>query len=267
MGRLFSAFLLPILFGLVSCGGEPDTRPDVVVIVIDTLRADHLPLLGYEKETAPFLTELAESRGAWALAHSTSSWTAPASASLHTSTQAIQHGVRDGFRATQVRRRNDTSIRVDRIPDELETMAEAFHEAGYATFGVADNRNICREMGFDQGFERFSTMNYEGADAVNARVMAWSDAIDAARPYFLYLHYMDPHRPYNQHDSSYRPTGDERLDQIAAYDSEIAFVDARIRALHDRFGWDENTVIVVTSDHGEEFLEHGGWDHGRTLYP
>jgi arylsulfatase A-like enzyme len=77
---------------------------------------------------------------------------------------------------------------------------------------------------------------------------------------------MDPHRPYQKRAPWYEPEEGELLDSISAYDSEISYVDMKIKELFELMRWDENTLVVVTSDHGEEFQEHGGWDHGRTLY-
>jgi len=258
--------LVCVSIGVAACSKPEDSRPNVVVIVIDTVRADHLPFYGYAKNTAPFLSELATRGTVCETTYSTSSWTAPATASLVTSLYPLQHGVLSGFRATQVRRQTDTRITLDRIPEPVQTVAEVLQDAGYATFAVTDNPNICNEMGFAQGFDRFQNFHDEGAAVVNRAVLAWSRHLESADPYFLYLHYMDPHRPYVNHDPGYQPVGDERRDAIAAYDSEIAFVDGKIRELYEHFGWDENTLLVVTSDHGEEFQEHGGWDHGRTLY-
>lgn len=261
----FALVLGTTVLGLSSCGSQ-EPRPNVVLIVIDTLRADHLACYGYERDTTPFLSLLAKEGVVCARTHSTSSWTAPAMASLLTSLNPVQHGVLSGFLATQERRKSDTTITLDRIPDALETLAETLGAAGYQTFAVADNHNICKEMGFSQGFDRFQNMNYRSAKVVNATVMEWADQISSANPYFLYLHYMDPHSPYHQQDPEYRSQGDDLLDKLAAYDSEITYVDEMIRELYKHFGWDRNTVVVVTADHGEEFQDHGGWEHGHTLY-
>ncbi len=253
------------LGGLFGCR-QADQPPNVVLIVIDTLRADRLAAYGGDPKVAPFLNHLAQTGTVCTQAYSASSWTAPAMASMMTALHPLQHGVETGFVASMRDKAEEQTIALDRVPEDLETLAESLQQGGYRTFAVTDNRNICREMGFDQGFDRFHGMNYEGAKAVQSQVMEWESELRQEDPYFLYLHFMDPHRPYVQHDPNYVPVGRLRDDQLAAYDSEVDYVDRTIQRLYETFGWDQNTVVVVTSDHGEEFLEHGGWDHGRTLY-
>lgn len=267
MKTIVSLILLSaLLLACASCAPEPAPAPNIVLIVIDTLRPDHLPFYGYEKDTAPFLSQLAESGMVFERVRSTSSWTAPGTASLVTSLHPVQHGVHKGLMAVRMLQSVDPQITVNRIPDAAVTVAEVLKEAGYSTWGLSDNLNIGFEEGFNQGFDQFRTSNDAGAATLNARLRAWAPEIEEAGPYFLYLHYMDPHRPYQKHAPWYTPAGGELLDSIAAYDSEIGYVDSKIKELFELLRWDVNTLVVVTSDHGEEFQEHGGWDHGRTLY-
>jgi choline-sulfatase len=252
--------------GLTSCGHEEPARQNVVLIVIDTLRADHLPFYGHPRDTAPYLSTLAEGGAVFEHAYSVSSWTAPATASILTSLHPVQHGVLSGVVAVQERQRTDPTVQLCRIPDEVQTIAEAFRAADYATCAVADNPNVTRAMGFDQGFDSFWTSTNEGAEVVNTRVREWQTARGDDRPYFLYLHYMDPHQPYEQHAPWFEPKSGELAVALEAYDSEISFVDSKIRELADLLGWQKNTTVIMTADHGEEFLEHGGSGHGRTLY-
>ena len=245
---------------------ERVTGPNIILIVIDTLRPDHLPFYGYPENTAPFLSRLAARGVLFEHAHSTSSWTAPGTASILTSLHPVQHGVLTGLRAYQVLQQVDPNITLNRLPEAVTTLAEMLQEHGYATWAVADNVNISHELNFDQGFDRFWSYSYEGADTVNARITENIEELRAAEPYFLYLHYMDPHRPYHQRAPWYQEQEGQLRDWIAAYDSEIHFVDQKIGELLELLDYEENSVILVTSDHGEEFLEHDGWDHGRTLY-
>jgi arylsulfatase A-like enzyme len=261
-----SILLAAAVLSGTSCAPEPAPAPNIVLIVIDTLRPDHLPFYGYQKETAPFLSQLAESGVVFEHVRSTSSWTAPATASIVTSLHPVQHGVHKGLMAVQMLQRVDPHITVNRIPDAVVTAAEALKEAGYSTWGLSDNLNIGFEEGFNQGFDQFRTSNDAGAATVNARLHKWAPEMQTAEPYFLYLHYMDPHRPYQKRAPWYEPEEGELLDSISAYDSEISYVDSKIKEAFELLRWDENTLVVVTSDHGEEFQEHGGWDHGRTLY-
>jgi arylsulfatase A-like enzyme len=258
--------LVLVVAASVGCGDAQDDRPDIVLIVIDTLRADHLPSYGYDKPVAPFLAELASRGVVCERAHATSSWTAPSTASLHSSLNPLQHGVLQGILADLQQARHEQVPVLNRVPESVSMLAEVLRDAGYATFAVTDNPNICREMGFAQGFDHFRNFMYDGAPAVNAAVTTWAPALEAAEPSFLYLHYMDPHEPYHRREPYFQPGGDRREVMVNAYDSEIRWLDDHIRELNDRLGWDENTLIVITSDHGEEFLDHGAFDHGRTLF-
>lgn len=241
-------------------------RPNVVLVVIDTLRADHLPFYGYPKETAPFLSKLAARGVLFERAYAASSWTAPATASIFTSLYPFQHGVVMGFMAQLNMIRSDPSIKLNRIPDLVTTLPEVFRRGGYRTFGVSDNINICRSQGFEQGFDRLVTLRHQGGRALNRRILDLEKEIRAGGPYFLYLHYNDPHIPYRIPLEEAEKTGDPVKDKKAVYDKEIAFVDSRLEELYERFGWSRNTLLVVTADHGEELMEREVYGHGKSLY-
>ena len=155
-----SVALAAAVLGASSCDNQQEVRPNIVLIVIDTLRPDHLPFYGYDRDTAPFLSSLAEGGVVFERVHSTSSWTAPATASIVTSLNPLQHGVLTGFRMVASLRKIDPTITLNRIPAEVTTVAEVLQEAGYSTYAVTDNINICREEGFEQGFDRFWNYDY-----------------------------------------------------------------------------------------------------------
>jgi arylsulfatase A-like enzyme len=296
-----------------GCAQEFERRPDVVLIVVDTLRADRLPFYGCPRNTAPFLDELARESLVFESAWSPSSWTLPATVSILTSVHPFQHGV--ASLAGLELEPGDEPMPVDCIPAELETLAETLRAAGYRTFGVASNVLVGSAVGFDRGFDRFVMLEDEDADSVNARVAGWRDEMLAERPFFLYVHYIDPHDTFYarapwfdlaaaESDAGWpdilppavpdtytdldwlvtrlEPRPDwlagKRVDDLsadelrrlvtwmrAAYDSEIGFVDARIRALYESLGLEEAIVFFV-ADHGEEFYEHGDLTHGQNLY-
>ena len=299
---------------LVSCTDslEPP-RPNVVLVIVDTLRADRLPFYGCPQNTAPFLNDLAQRSLVFENAWSTSSWTLPATVSLLTSVHPFQHGVTNlvGLELEP----GQEPVPVNCIPDELETLAESMRMAGYRTYAVVSNLLVGQQVGFDRGFDRFVQLQDEDADAVNAQVENWQSEMLGNEPFFLYLHYIDPHDPYHAREpwfdrersmteagwpEEYSIEGADakadldwiatRLDPIpeefqgkraedlsppelhrllawikAAYDSEIGFVDSRIRAVFEMLGL-ENAVVVFASDHGEEFYEHGDLTHGQNLY-
>jgi len=239
---------------------------NVVVILIDALRADHLPFYGYPINTAPFLTKLASQGVVFEQAFSASSYTAPSTASIFTALYPTQHGVLTGMQAWRRLRADHQELILNRIPKGLETMPEVFRKAGYKTYGVTDNLNISKEMGFDRGFDQFASYNYQTATVVNETVRSWANAISMGGKYFMYLHYMEPHVPYHRRKPWFKPSSNQRARTISAYDSEISFVDEKIKELSDLFQWEKNAVIVIIADHGEEFWEHGGKEHALTLY-
>ena len=261
-----------VVVSLVVLGGLAawqwrEQRPNVVVVVIDTLRADHLPTYGYARNTAPFLAELASRSVTFEAAQSASAWTAPATASIFTSLYPFQHGVTTGFMVTERLQEGDASFELNRIPDELETMPEAMKRAGYSTWAVTGNVNIGAAMGFFDGFDFHHNFSQDmTAKELSAKVERWKPRLEEQAPYFLYVHYLDPHAPYRPNKPWFDPATEGLARRISAYDSEIAFTDSMIGALYRSFGWDRDTIVVVTSDHGEEFGDHGGKGHSETLY-
>lgn len=246
-------------------------RPNVVVILVDTLRADHLPTYGYPRATAPFLSALASQGVVFDNAWSTSSWTAPATASLFTSLYPQEHGVVLGL-DHEAGARVDGRRLVNRIPAAVETLAEMFEGAGYLTLGVSDNAHVSRETGFDQGFDEFESATGATAERLHKWVRDHRARMAAQQPYFLYVHYVEPHEPYLPREPWYsefardgraHPTHAKFVD---AYDSEIRSLDDGLARLYRACGWAQDTVVIVTSDHGEEFGDHGGGGHAHTLY-
>ncbi len=253
-----------MLATVFSCKKAP--RPNVVVILIDTLRADRLPFYGYAKDTMPFLNSLAPKSTVFTTAYAGSSWTAPATASIFTGLYPFQHGVVMGLAAQLKIIQKDPTIRINRIPENLQTMPESFKANGYRTFGISDNANICQGQGFAQGFDKLLNLSHQGAPSMNRKLLELEKEIKASSPYFLYIHYNDAHRPYKLPLSETERSGERIEDFKRTYDKELALVDDCIRQLYRRFGWERNTLIVVTADHGEEMMEKGFYGHGTTLF-
>jgi arylsulfatase A-like enzyme len=273
---------------LAGAGNLQPAKPNIVLILVDTLRADHLPFYGYDLDTAPFLSELAARSVVFERAYSSSSYTAPAAASLFSSLYPEHHGVVVGRRLyKKLQKEIDPQIILNRIPEEVETLGEMMKKAGYRTYAVSDNYNVSEKMGFAQGFDRFVSDDdfYKGAEHINGVLSEWADEIREGGSYFLYIHYMEPHVPYHKRepwfesfssrlsDHTSGAYGAEHLKkypgtrkQLMQYDSEISYVDEKIKEMFRLFGWDRNTLLIFVSDHGEEFREHGGVRHGRTLF-
>jgi arylsulfatase A-like enzyme len=263
---------------------------NVVLIVVDTLRADHMTFGGYNRPTAPFLSRIATEGVVFEKAYSGASWTAPSMASMFTSVYPDHHGVITGLNVFSKSHEHtdeptgeptlegysldggdSTEMKLNRIPTDLETLPEVMKAAGYRTFGVADNPNVNAMMGFARGFDHFAGGSYRGAPEVNRDVLQWSDEIKYGEsPFFLYVHYMDPHKPYNKRGRDFlqtrTPYKDGHAENAEAYDSEIRYVDTHIQRLFLQLELTEDTLVIFTSDHGEEFGDHGNSGHGAHLY-
>jgi arylsulfatase A-like enzyme len=253
-------------------GGEPAERSiapqQIVFIVIDTLRADRLGVYGGPSETAPFLTELAKKSLVFDAAWAPSSWTGPSMASIFTSMYPNQHGVVLGLRGVRKAGRLK-EIDVRRLPEALETIPQFMQSQGYGTYGVSSNINVGPIIGFDRGFDRFELILYRqstGAPSLVERLRSWKSEIQARPRSFVYLHFMDPHPPYVSHDASLQVDPDEDRDNLPVYDGEIRYADDAIRFLFDEFGWKQSATVIISSDHGQEFRDHGGVGHGFQLY-
>jgi arylsulfatase A-like enzyme len=261
----------------------------VLLVTIDTLRADHLSSYGYSRQTSPFLDELAASGVRFERAYATSSWTAPSVASLLTSLEPTVHGIEHG------RLENQVVVKQEVLAESVTLWPELMREAGYRTFGVTANTHLYGRFGFDQGFDRYECVGFLDADAVLAAVDSLRDEIvSGEKPWFLWVHLLDPHARYvprppwiadyfPRHLKQWFPVrgvlvpegykkfgaevGTPLYDLIhALYDSEIAYADDSVRKLATSLGISGSDLVVVTSDHGEEFLDHDRFGHGATLF-
>ncbi len=243
---------------------ETAARPNVLLITIDTLRADHLGCYGYGRPTSPEIDRLAAQGVVFEAAQSSSSWTLPSLASIHTALLSTTHGC----------------WKIEsRLEPEYTTLAETLRDAGWDTAMVACHIFLSAQYGLQQGFTHVDdALVRPPADAAQAisspgvsqrgiRFLGQQAAAGADAPWFLWLHYFDPHDEYLPHAGFSERFGTER--EIDLYDGEIAFTDhhvGRVLRRLEELGLAENTVIVLTSDHGEEFGEHGHMRHGYTLY-
>ncbi|TNE90058.1 MAG: hypothetical protein EP330_09525 [Deltaproteobacteria bacterium] len=273
---------------LVGGGVLPAERPNLVVVLLDTVRADHLSVYGYERPTTPKLEAFAREAVVYERAWANSPWTRASVATLFTG---------------QLPRRHGTVGRRDALTDNVRLLAEVARSAGYDTASFVTNGNVGPAFGFDRGFETYhgysevrdSPTFHEPAENVVDDVAAWLARRDGDDPFLLYVHLTDPHAPYAPPgpfreafapDVPQGPIGSNPWVQARAalevpttpedvrhavdlYDAEIAYTDAQVGRLFDELraagAW-EGSMVVVTSDHGEEFMEHGGWEHGQTLY-
>ncbi len=259
-GSTLIAALALLGFG---CGPEPK-RPNVLLVTIDTLRADHLGAYGYGRPTSPNIDALAAGACVFENAHSSSSWTLPSLASIHTSLYSTTHGC---WKISS------------RLEPEFTTAAELFRDAGYDTAMVACHIFLSAQYGLQQGFthvddelvrppsDAASAISSPGVTERGVKFLEQKAASKDESPWFLWLHYFDPHDTYLAHEGFSETFGTK--EEIDLYDGEIAFTDhhvGKVLARLAELGLDDDTIVVLTSDHGEEFGEHGFQRHGYSLY-
>jgi arylsulfatase A-like enzyme len=283
--------------------------PNILVIVVDALRADHVSSYGYARPTSPNIDRLAQQGLLFENAFSTSSWTEPSHASMLTGRYTYEHGA-DLYNP---------------LDDRYPTIAEVLQARGYRTGAFSGNiRVFCRRLGLGRGFHHFEDyyrsvgnilvntfygrvfevyalhkalgfqdeLGRRWADDINRSVLRWVDR-DSEKPFFVFINYYDVHDPYTPPqpyrskfaqwenpgglidsywgvDNIYVPmTPDQLQGEVDAYDGGIAYVDEQIDQLLTELGsrgLAENLLVVVTSDHGEAFGEHGLLQHTNSLY-
>ena len=364
---VFSVITLPPAFFNLSSASSAErttsdqSRPNIIIILVDALRADHLSMYGYARKTSPNLEEFAKRAVVFTKASAASSWTKPSVATIFSSLYPDVH---------------KTRTNQDFLSGSVLTLAEALRDSGYETLGVTANPLISPTFGFTQGFMEFSvpeTMSPfrfttlgrvarqlsnrlrvaerrdQHSDRPSARSARSEPKTEAqsseevesqlprllrssarrltstvaevvfgekvgllppgdgitdtalemverrrqSEPLFLYVHYIDPHDPYSppmpysrafsfRDDSPIRQGGVDAMsfsaseeerewlgESVDLYDGEILFVDSQIGRLLsglESMNLLEDAIVMVTSDHGEEFLDHGGITHGKTLY-
>jgi arylsulfatase A-like enzyme len=268
-------------------------RPNVLVIAIDTLRADKLGCYGGTRGLTPNIDRIASQGARFEHAFSHAPWTLPAFASLFSSLLPPEHGaggsLTDDFRA---------------LPESVETIAERLDSEGYSTAAIVNVDFLSKTFGLMQGFrhvdDKFSDNNRDMRNAgdTTSAALRWLDS-RPKKPFFLFVHYFDPHAEYappqpfrrqfakpqdaetdgftfgtreqivayRRGEIQFRPLDLERAE--ALYDGEVAYTDAEVGVLLAGLGergLDASTLVVLTADHGEEFLDHGGYEHGHALY-
>jgi arylsulfatase A-like enzyme len=296
-----------------------ERRPNLLVVLVDTLRADHLGTYGYERPTSPAIDAFARESVQFDHAYSQSTWTKPATASLMTGRYPRQH---------------QAYLQKTTLPESELLLPEALRAVGYRTGIFSGNPWVTREWGFDQGVDHFVSIYDErfarstlfmrslkrldklvddkarvynrvkllvqGEFSTTARdpvvtdaFLAW--AAGSEQPFYAHLHLMSPHHPYDPPPPFDRFVPDPThppvtyypkksyfffeegeaidaaawADMIARYDGDILFADSVFGSLLERLrerGVLDDTVVVLVSDHGEEFYDHRNWGHGQSVY-
>lgn len=285
---------------LASCGEAPQppaiapgdgapaaSGPDVVLVLVDTLRADALSCYGQALPLTPHMDRLSRRGRLDEQVQAPSPWTKPTLASLFTGLLPHQHGVLKGLHSDE-----RGGNRVDRLPEGMATLAGRLREGGYRTVALQANPNASAAQGFDRGFDDYRERFWaSGRGLVREGVPILKEPrtppSGGRRPLFLFTHMLDPHTPYvprpypfddlpppcmialpdvRQDDGLPRQAPDLARDATRAYHSEVLDVDAAVGALVLAAGERRDLSFVVLSDHGEELGDHGGYEHGHTLY-
>lgn len=264
-----------------GCGGEGAVsggKPDVIIYLIDALRADHMGVYGYARDTTPNIDALAEDGVVFEEAYAPAPWTAPSVASLMTGLNPQRHGVQ---------------APLHRLPAHLPVLGEYLQKIGYHTTAVVTNPFVSGSWGFARGFDSFYDLGATAerwqatrANRVNSIVFDHMQR-SPQRPYFLYCHTIDPHGPNDPpppYDTLFTDapvpgviaggltsaTSPAALENMKAlYDSEIYFNDLQFGKLIEKLrqeGSYDDALIIVLADHGEEHLDHGIGGHGRQLF-
>ncbi len=282
--------VLGLAFASSACAPNSATEPNVILIVIDTLRADRLQQYGYELPTAPGLEWVAARSTRYENAFAPSTWTVPSTASLLSGVWPAKHGVHD---------------RKLKLAEGFPTVAEVLRDRGWQTAAFSHNAHISPGAGYDQGFDVFSghqggPVGYLDVSKLLPEVRAWHDNLDPRRPFFLYLQAMNCHGPYRvprpdrsellgrEPDTSYqyrgplhdgimwqqkthlrdKVSGSMQRSLTEKYDTAVRYTTNQLGELLAQLGEEvlENSLIVITADHGEELFDREGFGHVHSMF-
>ena len=277
-------------------------RQNVVLLVIDTLRADHLGCYGYDRPVSPNIDALAKKSTLYPRSFSSAPWTLPSHASLFTGLFPYEHGAHTYLLdKPQHKKRKDGSKRLIptgtyKLKDKFKTLAEYLSDAGYATGAVVANASfLSKRLNLHQGFDRYR-IAHKRAEKLNKIAFRWIDKVKDEN-FFLFMNYMDTHRPYNTRprpgliNRSVERDSGKLLDKLVSevlpndkdpasvqdlvtrvidqYDTAIANMDVeigRMIAFLKRRKIYDDTLLIITSDHGEYFGEHRLVEHSKDVY-
>ena len=261
-------------------------RPNVLLYIVDTVRADHIGLYGYERPVSPRVDAFADRSIAFMDAVAQTPWTRASVASILTGLYPDNHHANSGD---------------EKLAEEFVTLAEIVSKQGYQSAAFVTNGNLAPEFGLGQGFQTYVHLKERGvevhrrAEELHAEAIGWLGERSKEQPFFLYVHATDPHAPYTPpagFQKEFAPNlrypqasslqvitelfkgerqADDHLreDLVRLYDAEIAYWDHEFGNLLDYLenaGLANDTIVVLVSDHGEEFAEHGGWQHSTSVH-
>ncbi|MFC1668010.1 sulfatase, partial [Chlamydiota bacterium] len=281
---LFCAIFLTIfdLFAYLSLRASYKKKPNIILLVIDALRPDHLGCYGHNRNTSPFIDQLAKEGIIFTNAYANASWTKPSVGTILSGQYPNIH--------------NAINVN-DLLSNKVLSLSEMVQNAGYQTlYYDGNNVAIDASYNFNQGFDYYTFFDQvDAAFLTNTFISKLSKLKE--KPFFAYLHFMDCHVPYHQNEFNSRFTGGVENKKIvpgeivsfkirgmtftdvlspadkeyhkALYDGQITYVDNLIKDIFLALKKEnivDNTIVIITADHGEEFWEHGNFGHGNGLY-
>lgn len=279
---LLCLLLVLAIFGFANpqgknAGRQPGQRPNILLITVDTLRSDHLSSYGYHLKTSPRIDQLASEGVLFENAHTVIPMTGPSHISMFTSRYPQEHGARINGVAIPA---NSKWLALPQILRRY-----GYHNAAFVSAWTLNSRLTRLNRWFElydedlpRTYQLFNSSRY--AEDVTPRALRWLHENDS-KPFFLWVHYFDPHSPYHLREEfaspersghpekPSAPMNNEMRERIRKYDSEIGYSDHHIGRLLDQLdksGLGDNTIVLLTSDHGESLGEHGYVGHGRHLY-
>jgi len=287
------AVVLPLLVSMIAgwgCAVEPDAEsqpPNIILISLDALRADHLSSHGYHRHTTPFLDRLAAEGTRFSHATVNTHGTPTSHTTMFSSLYQETHSV--GMEALS------HSDKAPLIPAEIELLPEILRREGWTTVGVTGGAWMSSAYGFSRGFDHFSDQTEDAAEGTALLFDTITTALTSGRPVFAFFHTYEVHSPYRppedyvdlfgEFESKIRPTWPSlrRFNQragkwldpadldflVSQYDGEIRYTDDCLRELFRQLaeiGFLDNAIVLITADHGEEFGDHGGLLHRDTLF-
>lgn len=290
MRSIIFLVLFVVVFS-VSC--ESEKKVNVLLILTDTTRADHLSCYGYERNTTPHIDSLVAAGTIAEWCQAQSSWTLPTMTTILSGVNTVTHGA------------GRSSSGFHGISPDVPWLPLAFHRAGYRTAAFFNVMFMNEDFGFHKGFQHFDCQGVASGNSLRKAgptvddFLGWLDNGSSDEPFFAAVHFYDPHIPYKapepfrymysnpDYSGEYGvdwgdmtemiainsgdviPTEADIQNLIDLYDAEITYMDSEIGRMLEELrirGLAENTLIVLVGDHGEEFMEHDGIEHGRTLY-
>ncbi len=277
---ILSCFIVPMLLALFpGCKSEEEQEMNVLLILIDTMSADHLGCYGYDRNTSPTIDSLAASGMLFANCQAQAPWTLPSMVTICTGLSERSHRCShyDGFSHG--------------LDPEMPTLASILQERGYHTAAFVNNGYLGEIFGLERGYHDFWISEVDGGADAGVTVdtlLSYLSGTSVSEPFLVTVHFFDPHLPYappSPYDTLFTSAGTDGMTEwpvleqctdssviqhmAALYDSEIRWTDSQLSRLlagMREMDMTDNTLLVLVSDHGEEFMEHGDWGHAHNLY-